>query len=213
MATTTSTRNKTMSRIERIVRVGLKRSGVGLTQDQIGFAAESVVEVYDEYVDPMVATGQVPITPTRVAILKMIANGYSNDQIGKAMHLSRETVKVHLRNLYRSFGVQDRAHAIAAGFYFGFLKPEDITNPLTKPGRGATGVNRSGQPFRNEADQLRSISVRLTAERRMMAEQLADRELADEVAFVDPTLPRPAILRVLRAVRIVKKSNDLLEDK
>ena len=46
------------------------------------------------------------------AVLDELAKGYSNRQIAQALWLSEQTVKFHLRNVYRKLGVANRTEAL-----------------------------------------------------------------------------------------------------
>ena len=48
--------------------------------------------------------------------------GRSNAEIGRELYLSEDTVKTHARRLFRKLGASDRAHAVAMGFRWGFVR-------------------------------------------------------------------------------------------
>jgi len=48
------------------------------------------------------------ITPREIAILKMVAQGLRNKQIGEKLFISEGTVKVHLHNIYEKLQVNSR---------------------------------------------------------------------------------------------------------
>jgi DNA-binding NarL/FixJ family response regulator len=54
-------------------------------------------------------------------ILSLIARGYSNKEVAKALYLTENTVKTHLANLFQKLGVHDRAGAVAEGIRRGLL--------------------------------------------------------------------------------------------
>lgn len=53
------------------------------------------------------------LTERESEVLALLANGLRNAEIAQAMYLSPETVKFHLRHLYRKLGVSSRGEAIA----------------------------------------------------------------------------------------------------
>lgn len=65
--------------------------------------------------------GQIPlhvVTAYRLSerqeqIGRMIAEGRTNEQIGRTLYLTVDTVKTHIRGLLRKLGVGDRTHAAA----------------------------------------------------------------------------------------------------
>ncbi|WP_425526569.1 response regulator transcription factor [Xanthomonas oryzae] len=46
-------------------------------------------------------------------MLAQLARGYSNKQIARRLHLSENTVKFHLKNLYRKLDARSRESALA----------------------------------------------------------------------------------------------------
>lgn len=57
--------------------------------------------------------GGYQLTPSEVNILRLVAEGLSNGEIAQRVHLSRETVKFHLSNLYRRLSVSNRAELVS----------------------------------------------------------------------------------------------------
>ena len=55
------------------------------------------------------------MTPRRYEILKLIAKGYNNEQIAKAMDLSLSNTKLQKWRLYCYLGVHNTEDAIAIG--------------------------------------------------------------------------------------------------
>ena len=53
----------------------------------------------------------------------------SNAEIASDLGISAETVKTHLRRLLSNLGARNRAHAVAIGFHFGLVGPEDAPEP------------------------------------------------------------------------------------
>jgi DNA-binding NarL/FixJ family response regulator len=51
------------------------------------------------------------LSPRKVEILEMVAEGLSNAQIGKRLYLTESTVKQHLRSAYKALGVKNRNQA------------------------------------------------------------------------------------------------------
>jgi DNA-binding NarL/FixJ family response regulator len=52
-----------------------------------------------------------PLSPRELDVLRLVAKGMANKQIGRALGISERTVKVHLGNVFRRIGVQDRTSA------------------------------------------------------------------------------------------------------
>jgi DNA-binding CsgD family transcriptional regulator len=54
----------------------------------------------------------VPLTEREIQILKLIATGYSNTQIGKLLDISHRTVDTHRTNIRNKLGVSGLAGMI-----------------------------------------------------------------------------------------------------
>jgi DNA-binding NarL/FixJ family response regulator len=69
------------------------------------------------------AQGQrrVALTERELQVLRGMADGKSNAEIGRELFVSEDTVKTHARRLFRKLGARDRAHAVAAGFRAGLV--------------------------------------------------------------------------------------------
>jgi DNA-binding NarL/FixJ family response regulator len=67
------------------------------------------------------SAGAVRLTEREVQVLRGMADGKSNAEIGREIFVSEDTVKTHARRLFRKLGARDRAHAVAAGFRAGLV--------------------------------------------------------------------------------------------
>ncbi len=68
------------------------------------------------------APGVAPtLTEREIQVLRGMARGRSNCEIGKELYLSEDTVKTHARRLFRKLGAADRAQAVALGFRWGIV--------------------------------------------------------------------------------------------
>ena len=54
------------------------------------------------------------LTPRQVEVLRLLEQGRSTKQIAAELHLSTETVRNHIRRLFRTLGVNTRLEAVAA---------------------------------------------------------------------------------------------------
>lgn len=63
----------------------------------------------------------VALNPSQRVILRHVEHGLTNDQIGKAMFLSAQTVKTHLRTANRALGTSNRLDAAVAARGAGLL--------------------------------------------------------------------------------------------
>jgi DNA-binding NarL/FixJ family response regulator len=65
------------------------------------------------------------LTERELQVLNGISDGRSNQEIGRHLFLTEDTVKAQARQLYRKLGAHDRAHAVALGFRQGLLTGHD----------------------------------------------------------------------------------------
>jgi DNA-binding CsgD family transcriptional regulator len=57
---------------------------------------------------------QLHVSRRQAEILRLVAAGFSDKEIGVELNLSPHTVRSHLHRLYRERGVKNRAEAVAA---------------------------------------------------------------------------------------------------
>ena len=51
------------------------------------------------------------LTHREIEVLKYLSTSKSIEQIGRTLHISKNTMKTHLRNIYRKLNVSDRNQA------------------------------------------------------------------------------------------------------
>jgi len=62
-----------------------------------------------------------PLTERETEILRLMAGGYSNKEIAKALNVAEGTVKNHVSNVLSKMGVRDRTRAVLKAFEAGIL--------------------------------------------------------------------------------------------
>jgi len=67
----------------------------------------------------------VGLTERELAILQSLARGLSNEAIAKELWIARQTVKFHVRNIYRKLGVSNRTEAARYAYQHGL-----VANPV-----------------------------------------------------------------------------------
>jgi DNA-binding NarL/FixJ family response regulator len=96
----------------RIARVLVRRLG---TSPQNGQASESGSE-------PSKATTKNPLTAREMDILWGIAKGFTNAEIADGLSISRQTVPVHIRNIYRKLETSNRSEAVFEATRLGLIR-------------------------------------------------------------------------------------------
>jgi DNA-binding NarL/FixJ family response regulator len=61
------------------------------------------------------------LTPREVDVLRLVAKGNANKEIGAQLSLTEETVKSHIRNILAKLEANDRTHAVAIGVKRGII--------------------------------------------------------------------------------------------
>jgi DNA-binding NarL/FixJ family response regulator len=87
--------------------------------------AVTVTAAGGTYVDPTIARELAGggaaerarrLTEREWEIIRLLARGYGNEEIGKALFISAATVRTHLRNAMEKLGASTRAQAVAIAF-------------------------------------------------------------------------------------------------
>ncbi|WTG23290.1 response regulator transcription factor [Streptomyces decoyicus] len=63
------------------------------------------------------------LTAREVEVLRLVAEGRSNPEIARTLHVSTATVKTHINNLFAKAGLRDRAQAIHYAYRHGLAQP------------------------------------------------------------------------------------------
>lgn len=74
-------------------------------------AAEIALHVVDEV-----------LSEREVAVVRLVAIGKTNKEIGRALSLSDETVKAHLKSIFSKLDVTDRTHAVTVAVQRGIIE-------------------------------------------------------------------------------------------
>jgi DNA-binding NarL/FixJ family response regulator len=61
------------------------------------------------------------LTSREIDVLREVANGNTNDEISKSLHISEATVKTHLIHIYELLAVSDRAAAVSRAYERGVV--------------------------------------------------------------------------------------------
>lgn len=62
------------------------------------------------------------MTPREAEVLVLIAEGMSNAEIARSLHISQATVKSHINNLFAKAGLRDRAQAVRYAYVRGLAR-------------------------------------------------------------------------------------------
>ena len=89
------------------------------------------------------------LTPRQVEVLRLLEQGRSTKQIAAELHLSTETVRNHIRRLFRALGVNSRLEAVAAA---------RAASPAERRTRSSGAMMRRSEPIRRAQLGLATVS-------------------------------------------------------
>jgi len=69
----------------------------------------------------MRAPAEENLSTREIEVLELVAKGYSNKEVGKALHISTATVKTHLIHIYNKLDVDDRTAAVTTSIEKGII--------------------------------------------------------------------------------------------
>ncbi|MCU0958679.1 MAG: response regulator transcription factor [Pirellulaceae bacterium] len=98
---------KDSSREELIAAITRAASGESPSQDSILQRVKETMSRRRERVD----RSEIPLTNRELQVLRHVALGLSNREIGRSLGISIETVKEHVQNILRKIDVADRTQA------------------------------------------------------------------------------------------------------
>lgn len=63
------------------------------------------------------------LTVRETQVLSLVAEGLSNHEIARRLHIGAATVKTHINNIFAKSGVRDRAQAVRYAYQHGLIQP------------------------------------------------------------------------------------------
>lgn len=67
-------------------------------------------------------SGEEALTPKELEVLRLIAAGNANKEIGAHLSISEESVKSRVKNILDKLGARDRTHAVTVGLKRGIIE-------------------------------------------------------------------------------------------
>jgi two-component system NarL family response regulator len=98
---------------------------------------QTIREVHSgkRHISPAVAarlaehTPRIALSDRELQVLKHIAKGLRNKEIGAALNIAEDTVKIHIKNIFGKLNVMDRTQAVVSASQRGIIHLEKPNNP------------------------------------------------------------------------------------
>lgn len=108
---------------------------------------QTIREVHSgrRHISPLVAarlaehTPRVALSERELQVLKHIAKGLRNKEIGAALNIAEDTVKIHIKNIFGKLNVIDRTQAVVSASQRGIIHLDKPNNP-----KGLSAANPVG---------------------------------------------------------------------
>jgi DNA-binding NarL/FixJ family response regulator len=102
--------------VKDVERFSLKESIRAVHRGQAVIAPQVAGELIERMRSPKTSRLPAALSRSQLAILRLISRGHSNREIAAEVHLSENTVKTHIQEIFRKLGVRNRVEAaILAG--------------------------------------------------------------------------------------------------
>src|SRR5712664_3427188 len=102
--------------VQTVERFSLKESVRAVHRGEAVLAPQVAGQIIERVRTPQQESGRAALNSSQVAILRLISRGHSNREIAAEVHLSENTVKTHVQEIFRKLGVRNRVEAaILAG--------------------------------------------------------------------------------------------------
>lgn len=110
--------------LERVAVTLTRRNALLTTEEGVEFGralasladrieqAVGILRQLVEQVNPQALNDDLKLTPRELEMMTHLAEGRTNGEIARLCWISQNTVKFHLKNLFKKMGVRDRGQAM-----------------------------------------------------------------------------------------------------
>jgi len=102
--------------------------------------------------------GEEDLSKREIEVLRLVATGRRNREIGEELFISGETVKVHLRHIMEKLAARDRTHAVALAERRGIIRLDAESACEAAASGGAAQSERRSGSSRLQACRLSAIA-------------------------------------------------------
>jgi DNA-binding NarL/FixJ family response regulator len=71
-------------------------------------------------------TPRISLSARELEVLELIAKGLRNKEIGAALDIAEDTVKIHIKNIFEKLDVIDRTQAVVVASHRGFIQLDPV---------------------------------------------------------------------------------------
>ena len=89
---------------------GLQRGEVAMTHKTMTQLVSALADLDQQETRYL---GEGRLTAREIELLQFVAEGFSNREIAEELHISKNTVKYHMKNILQKMNLQNRAEAAA----------------------------------------------------------------------------------------------------
>jgi DNA-binding NarL/FixJ family response regulator len=108
----------------------------GIRQGEAPISGAMAAKILQEFKQPQRITSGQPettddLTSREIEVLEQVVAGATNQEIAETLHITKNTVKIHLRNILEKLHVQNRIQAAVQAVREGLV--DDETSPINSP--------------------------------------------------------------------------------
>jgi DNA-binding NarL/FixJ family response regulator len=107
-----ATREDAMAAIDEMIRTGVAKPGDLNIREIDGDG--TTLRVFSSHPAAVAADEELPLTEREREVLRLLADGLSNDEVGQQLRISEATVKVHVRHILTKLHADASAQAMAS---------------------------------------------------------------------------------------------------
>ncbi|WP_283135851.1 response regulator [Rhizohabitans arisaemae] len=97
-----------------------------------------VIASFAELPEPVAPPELGRLTPRELEVLRLLADGISNQEIARALGIGEATVRTHVARILHKLHLRDRIHAVVFAYEAGIVRPGRGRQGDGTPGRGGT---------------------------------------------------------------------------